>query len=621
VETPQTYRKQSLTKQTPRATARCSAEYMDDSVPPSNPSSDFNKIDLSQLQSFSFGTQWTQDKPASREARRDDRPRREDAGGADRRDRRAFRRPAGGPGGAPAGGSEAAEAPRRDFRDREGGDRGGGPRREGGPYRGGPRREGDSGGRDERQGGYRGAPVDRGPYDSPFFHATFYPEDTSFATLAKTIRASCRTFELFDIARTVIGKPDRFVVVLHRKPAAAEGAPAEGSKPAPIAISVPDGLPFESEDAAVAHVLSKHLGEFFDIAEVEVDPPKGNFQVVNKCGITGELLAPPNYHRYNAIIQQHHAKHVGRMSFEAFRARIETLRDPEAIAKWLEKMKKTTRYTWKSGKPSAPAAAPAPVPAEGEAPAPEAAPAETPVAPELTFDSFEEARTHLLTQARHRLVRLADGARLTGKAAEALPPGEIRRAIEGTLERQLRFPLDTANALRGRLRREGFSIYKKGSKGASYVCAVRRKFRVPGQVFSDSITSLIQYIEAHPMVKAGELPEKFLGFPPLPKAPAEGTPAPAVPELSAEDREKLNRLQGDLRWLVHEGYVTEFITGALFAPPAMVEARKKEIESSEHDPENFPEAPAVAPAPETAVPTESAPAPVADADQPPAAGA
>jgi hypothetical protein len=598
---------------------------MDESAPPSNPSPDFNKIDLSQLQSFSFGTQWTQDKTAPHESRRDDRPRRDDAGGPDRRDRRAFRRPAGPGGGAPAGGPASPEAPRREFR--EGGDNRG-PRREGAPFRGGPRRD-ESGGRDDRQGGYRGAPVDRGPYDSPYFHATFYPEDTSFTTLAKTIRASCRTFELFDIARTVIGKSDRFVVVLHRKPSGDGAASAESAKPAPIAISVPDGVPFESEDAAIAHVLSKHLGEFFDIAEVEVDPPKGNFQVVNKCGITGELLAPPNYHRYTAIIQQHHAKHVDRMSFESFRSRIETIRDPEVIAKWIEKMKKTTRYTWKSGKPAASAAVPAPT----EAAAADAAPAEAPATevpapaaePALCFDSYEEARTHLLTHARNRVVRLVDGTRLSGKAAEALPPGEIRRAIEGTLERQRRFPLDTANALRGRLRREGFSIYKKGSKGASYVCAVRRKFRVPDQVFSDSITGLIQFIETHPMVKAGELAEKFLGFPPVPKAPAEGTPAPVAAEVSAEDREKLNRLQGDLRWLVHEGYVTEFMTGALFAPPPMVEARKKEIEATEHDPENFPEAPvAAAPAPEAtapaAEPAAESPTPVPDQAPPPAEG-
>jgi hypothetical protein len=60
-------------------------------------------------------------------------------------------------------------------------------------------------------------------------------------------------------------------------------------------------------------------------------------------------------------------------------------------------------------------------------------------------------------------------------------------------------------------------------------------------------------------------------------------------------------------WLVREGYVTEFIDGRLFAPPPMVEARKKEIENEEHDPENFPEAPASSEAP-AAPAAETAPA-------------
>jgi hypothetical protein len=69
-------------------------------------------------------------------------------------------------------------------------------------------------------------------------------------------------------------------------------------------------------------------------------------------------------------------------------------------------------------------------------------------------------------------------------------------------------------------------------------------------------------------------------------------------------------MQGDLRWLVTEGYVTEFLDSRLFAPPAMVDARKKEIESAEHDPENFPEVPASEQAPAAApvVAAESAPA-------------
>lgn len=421
---------------------------------------------------------------------------------------------------------------------------------------------------------------------SPFFTVTFYPEDTGFAALSKAIRASCRTYELFEIARVIIGKNDRFIaVVQHKQPA--EGAPAPATKPAPFAISIPDGVPFESEAAAIAHVLDKHLGQFFDAAEVEVDAPKGNFQVVNKCMITGELLGPPNYHRYNQIVQQHHAARI-KLPFEVYRSKIESVREPEAIAQWLEKMKKTTRYTWKTPAAAAPATTTAetPAPVEGEAPAAEA-PAAAPAGP--SFDSIEEARNYLLTSAKDKVVRTVESLRFAGKNMETLPQGELRRTLEGALERQRKFPLDTANALRGRLRREGFTIFKKGSKGISYVCAVKRKFRVPGQTFSDSIGALIAFLEKNPMVKASELPEKFLGFA-VPAKPAEGeAPAPA---LAPEQQAKLTRLNGDLRWLVSEGYVTEFIDGRLFAPAPVVEARKKEIEGAEHDPENFPEVPA-----------------------------
>jgi hypothetical protein len=575
---------------------------MDDNDSQGSPSSDFNKLDLTQLQNFSFGTQWTQDKSAPADRHEGGgRPRR-DGPAEPRRDRRAFRKPANGPAGGHSGAPERPEGagerrPRRDFRN--------GPNQEGGGQYRGPR----FGGRNE--------PQDRGPYESPLFSATFYPEDNSFNALAKTIRASCRTIELFEIARTVIGKNDRFVVVLTRKPA------VDGPARQPIHISVPDGLPFETEEEAVNHVIARHLGLFFEKGEVEVDPPKGNYQVINKCGVTGELLGPPNYHRYNQIVQQHYAANIRRMPPEAFRARIETVRDPEVVNQWLEKMKRITRYTWKTaGKPVQPAAAPAPTaePAESAQPAPEtAAAAQAPAAP--TFDTAEDARLYLLTNAREKVVKSVESARFHGSVIEALPPGEIRRAVEGALERQRRFPLDTANGLRGRLRREHFTIFKKGSKGISYVCAVKRKFRTPGQTFADSIGALISFIEAHPMTKASELANRFPGIahpaPEAAPAPADqAAPAAPAPELTVEQRANLSRMQGDLRWLVTEGYVTEFIDGRLFAPPAMVEARKREVEGEEHDPENFPDAPetpaapASPPAPEPAV---SEPVPAGEA--------
>jgi hypothetical protein len=633
---------------------------MDDNAPKENQPAEFNKLDLSQLQGFSFGTQWMQEKPSSSDrgpggerSRQDDR---RDGGGfgADRRDRRGFRRPSG-PGGGEGGGAPAGGPggpARREFggdrppRPAGGGDFRGGPRREGGPAggeRGAPRYGQGAPG---YGGGGRNAPQDRGPYESPYYTATFYPEDTSFNTLVQTIRKSCRTVELFEIARTVVAKTDRFVVVLsHRPPAgpSGTGAPA-GADVAETAktvkpvfhIAVPDGIPFESDEAAVAHVMANHLDKFFDKAEVEVDPPKGNFQVINRCSLTGELLGPPNYHRYNQIVQQHYAAKIGsRMGMEAYRSRIETVRDPEVVNQWLAKMKKTTRFTWKLAGGVTPVAATAVATEVTEVPA-EGAPAEAPAAPAMpvvpTFDTLEDARLYLLTQARDKVVRTTETARFHGKLLETIPAGEISRAVEGALDRQRRFPLDTANALRGRLRREHFTIFKKGSKGVSYVCAVKRKFRVPGQTFSDSIGALISFIESSPMVRASELASKFLRLSNAPVAkpasspvveagpavvaeapagetaatpPAEVAPTKVESSLTLEERAKLARMQGDLVWLVREGYVTEFIDGRLFAPPAMVEARKKEIESEEHDPENFPEAPPSAPAP--------APAPVVEA--------
>jgi hypothetical protein len=633
---------------------------MDDQPAKENPPKDFNKLDLSQLQGFSFGTSWAQDKTAARDPREHgDRPARDNRDGDRRdgpRDRRAFRKPAGPMTGAePARPSEGPGAGAPSERRNYGGDRRQpGDRRQGG-YQSDDRRDGPGGG--SRYGG-RNEPVDRGPYESPHFSATFYPEDTSFNALAKTIRSSCRTIELFEIARTVIDKLDRFVVVLARRPASAD------ARPAPISIAVPDGLPFEADDAAIAHVLHQHLDKFFDKTDVEIDPPKGNFLVINKCTVTGELLGPPNYHRYNQMVQQHFAAKIRGMSLEAYRNRIETVRDPEVVAQWLEKMKKATRYTWKvstkPAKPVAAAAAPASAtpeaatPAAGvtaapaadtpaadapvtEAPAADATPVaadakretSAPATPETapgaaaagvetlaapSFDSYEDARTYLLANARDKVVRQADSARFHGKIAESLPDGEIRRAIEGALERQRRFPLDTANALRGRLRREHFTIFKKGSKGVSYVCAVKRKFRVPGQTFSDSIGALISFIEAHPMIKASELATKFLGLK-LPAKPASAeaagraatsnppaadsaAPAPAAaaePVLTIEERTKLSRMQGDLRWLVTEGYVTEFIDGRVFAAPPIAESRKKDAEAEENDPENFPDVPVSTP--------------------------
>ena len=595
---------------------------MDDTPANQTPGEEFNKLDLSALEAFQFGTQWTDagsKKPAGGSFHGGSR---EGESGASRRDRRPPRRLSESAEGH-RGSGQRTDAPREDAGGPRGPRSGGFPPREGGarrpfPREGGEQRGGGGGGdrfdrrpRFERSGGPGGEHGEYGqrrpsgpprPYVSPYFEITFYPDDTGFNALVKAMRSSCRTYELFEIARLILGKVERCVLVFKRRPE------TPGGSSGPIYLSVPDGVPFPTEDEAINHALERSMDQFFATEDVEVEPPKGSFQFVSRCPITKDLLAPANYHRYAQIVQHHYNARGIRMPFEKYKASLDVVRDPEAVNQWLESMKKVTRYTYKL--------------------APEGEPA--------VFDNIEDARTHVLRVARDRIVRATESARVPAKAVEAVKSSEAFQAMHGALEAQRRFPLDTANALRGRLRRENFHIFKRGSKGVTYVCSVRRKFRQPGQTFSDSINGLISFLDANPLVNVADLPLKFLGFaPPAPQpahapaaaptattTPAEGASSPqpaegdaaaeatapspaqaapaeaaAAPEpgLSNEQKVVLNRLVLDLRWLVAEGYVAEYSDGRLFAHPVLAQGQTEPTEEKDHEPSG------------SAAPAESAP--------------
>ena len=56
--------------------------------------------------------------------------------------------------------------------------------------------------------------------------------------------------------------------------------------------------------------------------------------------------------------------------------------------------------------------------------------------------------------------------------------------------------------------------------------------------------------------------------------PAAGSATPFAATLSAGDRERFSKMNADLRWLISEGYVMEFMDGRLFIPPPVAAARR-----------------------------------------------
>lgn len=586
---------------------------MDEQSPEKSAEKPLQSLDLSALESLSLGPQWGSTESLAKkfsEYEEDEfRGNRQRGSNAQRRDRRPrFERPGvaagaegappprsgpGGPGRGPGGPGRGPGGPGRGM---------GGGLQNRGPAQGeqprrfdqGERARHPEGERDPRGG--RGERFERrGPREErfqPIVEAAFYPEDTPFKALAQALKTSSRTFELFEIARLILQKTDRFVMVL--KPL---GSPAQTNLQ--FHVSVPDNVPFENEAEAIDHVFNHHLESFFQIETVEVDPPKGAFHVINRCTITGELLGPPNYHRYQMLIQQHHSSRLSNLSFERFQSKIESVRDPEVVQQWLQKMTKQTRYVIKNP------------PAGMEA---------------MTFDNRDSARFYLITHQKESLVKTAATLRLEGKALERMPAhSRIRQSIEFILEHQRKFPLETANHLRGRLRRMNYTVYKKGAKGISYVCAVKRRFRTPDVKFADSVQNLIDFIEYHPNIAMADLPREYLGIvlPDLASAPAatpsapaeadgapaessgaestptaestpapaaESTAAPAAPStvpvaepvaISAKDQELLKQMRIDLRWLVTEGYVIEYSNGRLLAPPPQAVPSERDDDEGE----------------------------------------
>lgn len=401
----------------------------------------------------------------------------------------------------------------------------------------------------------------------PTMEVLFYPEDAPFSKLADVMKHLKRTYQLFDIAELILEKSERFIIL-------AKNLPSEDGTTKPLFCAQPLNLAFETEEEAKKFALEAALNEMFDKIQIEVEAPKGNFQFVNKCSISGDLLGAPNWHKYGEYIREYHANKFPNMPYEKFLASIETVRDEESVAKWQEQMKTRDAYKLKNS--------------------------------EQVFDSKDAAYAYILEQKGSELVKAYEQVRMHGADISKLPfSSRIRRNIEAIWNKQKHFPIVTANNLRGRLRRAGFTIYKRGSKGFAFVCAVKRKFLFEGDTLSEKPQKIYDYITSNSGIKASVMPYQYLNLQapkdlakPAPlaeehKKEAEGGEVSApinvevASELSPEIVSQLKEVSNELLWLISEGYVVEYADGSLQANPLMPRPKGKNSSTAASDAESI----------------------------------
>jgi hypothetical protein len=508
---------------------------------------------------------------------------------------------------------------------RRGGDRGErrGPRREGpgggepfGERRGSrpPRAGGKFGDRNRKEGSFRRD--DRpereereAPEPLPDVGVTFQPDDKGVEFIARQIKMTGRAYPLFDIARLILQKPERYAVRLDVKKAVAQSSPAVQPEEAhgqearaasavaqPLFVCALDDTLWLSEDEAVAHVLKNHFATFYQADRTAIEPPKGKYTFVAQCGMSGVILGPPNYHDYQNQLRRLHAERFARMPFDVFKARVKIVKDEAVVKKWVEEQSFKTEYSCLN------------------------------VPEPLKLPTMEDVEKHFRATHKEAIVKSVEKHIVDGVKSRNLRCSGLYRLIRTEWENQKYFPLQLSTELCRQFSGHGLQFFKV-NKTVTHVGVARPLFLdLETTPVSDGIKRIVNFINSTPKCTRKKLVET-LAPTPKPAASASEAPAPAAPAAEvqggstptpteppaipvAEPTPEQTLVLVDLHWLIHSGAVLEFADGRMeTAKKPLPRLPKPEKKPAQEKPAAEPEAPpAIEPAPhsEATLPVEAA---------------
>lgn len=380
------------------------------------------------------------------------------------------------------------------------------------------------------------------PPPLPEINLSFIPDEAGVESLARQIKTTGRAYPLFDIARLILQKPERYTVnfSVKRKP--------EGQIAQPLFVCALDDTLWLSEDEAVAHVLKNHFAMFYQTERTATEPPKGKYTFVAQCGMSGMVLGPPNYHDYQNQLRKLHGERFSRMPFEAFKSRVRIVRDEEVVKKWIDDQSWRTEYVCLN------------------MPEP------------LRLGNREAVEKHFREVHKDTIIKTTESHTLKGTAARSLRSHEVTRLVRQTWDDQRRFPLQIATVLSQQFAGHGLQFFKV-NKAITHVSVARPHFLdLEMTPVSDGVKRIVEFINAHPRCSRRKLFETLVPSPapaslpataPVQTEPAvaEATPPPPEPNEPTPDQ---TAVISDLHWLIHQGHVIEFANG-------MMETAKKPL--------------------------------------------
>jgi len=463
--------------------------------------------------------------------------------------------------------------------ERRGGDARGGSRnqkRDRGPQGGRRRNAGGRGNRDQR-GGRGNERRARKPYvPAPEgITARIMPIEEGLDALAKDILATGRTHSVFDIAWLVLDELDRFYVVFE-------------SEDQLLYRSRKDHSLWLSQRECLAHFWNSGLSKkYYEEEIVEVDPPKGNFQSVARCGLSGTLIGPPNHHAYQKTLMDLHREKFPHMDFARYKSKVVMEHGEEAVQAWLDSMTKHTRWRPISEKSADEAVKESEMPSEsvegGAEPSSEKVAEAVETAantlPEsssneevsLIFDSRLEVEQHFMSHGFDAEFESGKVMSVLANVPSKMIDPSLLTLLKMTVSEERRYPGKLASILCRQMSGRHLAVFKWRKH---LHCGPSRPRLVSEEtVMAERPTALFKWVLENP---GGQIDALWK-------------------ELLPEDVDDETRHQWyhDLHWLINEGMVLLFSNGKLHAakevakkpqqPAAKKSAKKEKSKKDQSD--------------------------------------
>ena len=302
------------------------------------------------------------------------------------------------------------------------------------------------------------------------------PEPKALGAIIRKLQQDIHAYKLKDLAYFFLDNPSS--VLLKITPRRGEGAGAAAQPLPAFRQCRACGFAAISEADVVEHVLSAHLGDYYESRDVECEPPSGNFSCVARCGLSGELLGPPNIHEFNSIVREMVRTRYPDMTEDQYRSHIEMVRDSDAIEAW-RKGKTTCRKFFPKGDA-----------ADG--------------AQGLTR---EQAEGELKRTILGSLIDSPKNLMMTADIALKSPVKPLQLAARNALDAEMRSPFNICFALRGAFHHRKLKFFRANDqRGPEFVTNVEYKEFDAAHAIPE-LAAAAKFLEEHPCCDKSEFPQ------------------------------------------------------------------------------------------------------------------